>query len=315
MTISAPLPPTERPLWFPGQLLTAADLTAAQDVETGLRRLHHRILHGWGVATGLAVTGSRGRTDVTVGAGYALDGEGRELVLPEPIQLPVPPVAGGPDGRPRPFALTLRWSEDAEAAVVLRPGECGTAGAVRRSDAPTLGWIDPGAVRVGLDVVLAAVAVQSCRLVDAPDSASRRLLNPPPTPYTATGRTVGGETDWAVIADHGNSVVLAKASVDTSEAGFGDTPTYLARVAGQRLLPSKTAGFPRPFLLDGSAQVVGAEPGRFELHVPLVPRYWTGSGSADPIPVNPEEVIGSGKLYDLIANQLKWTVEWVGVQP
>ena len=40
MTISAaPLPSPDRPLYFSGQVLAADDLTAAQDVDTGLRHL------------------------------------------------------------------------------------------------------------------------------------------------------------------------------------------------------------------------------------------------------------------------------------
>jgi hypothetical protein len=313
VTISIPLPSADRPMWFPGQVLTADDLTATQDVDTGLRRLHHRMLHGWGIAFGLAVTGRRGQAQVEVGAGYALDGRGTELVLPHPVPMPVPPVAGGPDGGPRHFTLVLRWTEDEDAFTVDRPGACGTEGAVRRSDAPTLSWVDPGEVRVGLDIVLAEVRVQSCRLVDPPGPTLRRLLNPPPTPYTATGRTPAGDTDWNVVADQGEAPWALQVTVDTSEAGFGDTPTYLARVAGPRLVEAGLTAFGQPFLLDGPAHIEAPEPGRFQLLVPLVPRVWT-AGDPDPIRVNPAHVVGGDVLYDLVAHQLRWTVEWVGVQ-
>ncbi len=316
MTLSASLPHADRPRWFPGQLLTAEDLTAAQDVDTNLRRLHHRMLHGWGIAAGLAVTGRRGQAEVTVGPGYALDAEGRELVLPGPVTKPVPPVAGGADGGPRRYTLVLRWTPDADAVVVDRPGLCATEGAVRRSDEPTLEWVEPGAVKVGLDVALAEVRVQSCRLVDPPDPASRRLLNPPPTPYTATGSTPAGETGWQVLTDEDGTVWAVTVTVDTSEAGFGDTPTYLARVAGVRDVRTDLAAVPafgRRFLLDGPCHVQDPEPGRFQLLVPLVPGYWIPA-NADSVPVNPVEVVGSGALSDLVAHRLRWRVEWVGVQ-
>lgn len=313
MTTSLPPPNTDRPLWFPGQLLTADDLTTAQDLDTGLRRLHHRMLHGWGIASGLTVAGRRGQAEVDIGAGYALDRVGRELVVPDRLPMPVPPVAGGPDGGPRPFALVLRWTDDEDAAVVDRPGSCGTRGAVRRSDAPTLSWVAPGSVRAGLDIVLAEIRVQSCRLVDPPDPTRRRLLNPPPTPYTATGLTVAGETDWRVVADHGGAPWGLAVTVDTSEAGFGDTPSYLARIAGGRLVEAAATPFGQPFLLDGPAHVLEPEPGRFQLHVPLVPRAWTTPDS-DPIRVNPPPVVGSGQLQHLVTHGLRWAVEWVGVQ-
>src|SRR4029077_6655055 len=74
MTISAvSLPSTGRPLYCPGQILSADDLTAAQEADGGLRQLHHRMLHGWGIASGLGVTGRRGDTSLSVGSGYALD--------------------------------------------------------------------------------------------------------------------------------------------------------------------------------------------------------------------------------------------------
>lgn len=314
MTISLPLPNADRPLWFPGQLLTADDLTSSQDVDAGLRRLHHRMLHGWGIASGLVVTGRRGEASVDVAAGYALDGAGRELVLPDPVAKPVPPVAGGPDGGPRRFTLVLRWTEDVDAVVTDRPGLCDTEGAVRRSDEPTLSWLDPADVLVGLHIVLAEVAVQSCRLVDPPDGTLRRLLNPPPTPYTATGRTPAGETAWRVVSDQGEAPWALAVTVDTSEAGFGDTPTYLARVAGPRLVDAALTPFGQPFLLDGPAHVLDPEPGQFQLRVPLVPRVWTAA-DPDPIRVNPVQVVGSDRLYDLVAHELRWTVEWVGVQP
>ena len=51
MTTSAiPLPSPERPVFFPGELLTAADLSAHHTVDGQLRQLHHRMLHGWGIA-------------------------------------------------------------------------------------------------------------------------------------------------------------------------------------------------------------------------------------------------------------------------
>ena len=43
----------ERVAFFPGQMLTAVDLTAEQDhVREKLRR-HNRFLHGWGVVSGI----------------------------------------------------------------------------------------------------------------------------------------------------------------------------------------------------------------------------------------------------------------------
>lgn len=313
MTISAaPLPHADRPLYFSGQILAADDLTAAQDVDTGLRHLHHRMLHGWGIASGLGVTGRRGDTSVSIGSGYALDSTGRELVVPSPTTMPVPPVMAGPDGRPLGFALVVRWTDDEDAAVVDRPGACGTEGAVRRSDAPQALWLDPVAVRVGYDIVLALAQVQGCALAGAPELATRRLLNPPPTPYAACGRTPSGDTGWQVRTGPTGVPYAVVAEVDTSEAGFGDTPAYLARLDGLRLLDAALSPTGRPTLLDGTPYVEAAEPGRFRVVVPLPPG--TGFGDDDQIDVNPTAIVSDAQLTDLVATTLGWSVEWIGLQ-
>jgi hypothetical protein len=293
-------------------MLTAADLSAEQDMDTGLRRLHHRMLHGWGIAYGLAITGSRGDVSVSVGSGYALDSTGCELVLPDVIVHPVPPVAGRPDGAPRQYVLVLRMATDEEAVVVDRPGVCGTEGAVRRSDDPVLEWLDPAEVAAGYDIVLADVAVRDCRLASSPDGRGRRLLNPPPTPYVASGRTESGSTGWVAVAPNGVGPWALATTVDSAEAGFGDTPAYLASLVGRRDLTAAESPTGGPLVLDGSPYVEAAEPGRFRVVVPLMPATVTSGGLL--LPVNPASVVTSPALVGLVTDVLGWSVEWIGVQ-
>lgn len=310
---TAPLPPAERPTFFSGQLLTAGDLNAAQDVDTGMRHLHHRVLHGWGIASGLAVVGRRSEVSVSLGAGYALDVAGRELVVDEQTTVPVPPVANGPDGNPLPFVLVVRWTDDQDAIVLDRPGACETEGAVLRLDTPDVGWVDPNDVRSGLDVVLAEVMVQNCRLSASPDLTSRRLLTPPPTPYTATGGTLTHGTGWSVAAAAGGQPWAVWTEVDTSEAGFGDVPAYLARLVGTRLLDAADSPSGRPALVDGTPYVDHAEVGRFRLVVPLPAGSSAGVGGG-VIDVNPTDLVGDAAFADLVTGTLGWAVEWIGVQ-
>jgi hypothetical protein len=311
-TPAAPLPRADRPLYFSGQLLTAEDLSADQEVGAGLRQLHHRMLHGWGIASGLAVTGSRGDVAVSVGWGYALDSTGQELVLPEVRTHPVPPVAAGPDGAARPYVLALRMTTVEEARVVDRPGACGTEGAVRRSDDPVLEWLDPAGVATGYDIVLAEVAVRDCRLASSPDGSGRRLLNPPPTPYVAAGRTEPGNTRWVAVAPNGVGPWAVATTVESAEAGFGDTPCYLASLKGRRNLTAAESPTGGPALLDGSPYVEAAEPGRFRVVVPLLPATVTSGGLM--LPVNPASVVTGPALIGLVTQVLDWSVEWIGVQ-
>jgi len=81
----------ERARFYTGRLLTAADLQDEQDYFREKIRLHNRLLHGWGVVTGLKVSECAGT--LTVSAGLALDCAGNELVLAEAKHIALSNVA------------------------------------------------------------------------------------------------------------------------------------------------------------------------------------------------------------------------------
>ena len=79
---------TTRPQFHDGAILAAADLSALDQTGRDRDARHARHLHSPGVATGLELrteprntTGGQAYVDVTLTAGYAIDGTGRELVL------------------------------------------------------------------------------------------------------------------------------------------------------------------------------------------------------------------------------------------
>jgi len=85
-----------RPLFTDGAILGAADLTTLSTLDRDRDARHARHLHTPGVASGLALTSTDDQTasgaaflDVTLTAGYAVDGTGRELVAA--AALPVSP--------------------------------------------------------------------------------------------------------------------------------------------------------------------------------------------------------------------------------
>jgi hypothetical protein len=100
--------PFTRVRYFSGQMLSADDLTAEQEYSIRKRELHNRALHGSGVVHGLDVTG--GSDAVMVSPGVALDGLGREIVVPQAVSVDVTVGAG---------EVVLRYAEDAAA---LTPG-------------------------------------------------------------------------------------------------------------------------------------------------------------------------------------------------
>jgi hypothetical protein len=82
--------PIERPIFFETQILSAADLTASIDHARGQQARHNRYLHLWGIASGLTLTGSEKQTtagvnykEITLSTGLAIDGTGREILVPE----------------------------------------------------------------------------------------------------------------------------------------------------------------------------------------------------------------------------------------
>src|SRR5262245_28565367 len=86
----------ERRRFFNYERLFAADLNDQESFHREMRWLHNSSLHQPGVGNGYKVTGAKGDREVTIGPGYALDSDGREIVLLHTVVQPIPPVAGEP---------------------------------------------------------------------------------------------------------------------------------------------------------------------------------------------------------------------------
>ena len=76
--------PFERNRYFYGKLLTVRDFEVEQRYHCTKRELLNRLVHGVGVVCGLGVTASDEST-LMIESGMALDYQGREIVLPEPL--------------------------------------------------------------------------------------------------------------------------------------------------------------------------------------------------------------------------------------
>lgn len=260
MTTSA-FPDVERPLYFDGQRLTAADLTAGSDYARTMRRLHNRALHGWGVALGLGASGARGDKSVHVGPGLALDCSGRELLLTAAQDVAVPPVAETSSW----FLVISGVLEDQLVPSEERAGVCGTDGAVRLLDAPKVRWLsadgkDGEQVLQGLDVVLAEASIANCKLDDDLDLDPRQQLAPE-QPYVAAGQTDADGTVWRPWPAGGAKQAGVATTVSTAEAGFRMAPSYQARLAGKRNRGN--------LVLDGPVHIEAASATSFDFVVNL----------------------------------------------
>ena len=307
MTAPAIVPQMQRPAFFDGQLLAAADLTAVYDYHREMRWLHNRALHGWGIAYGVTVSGAIGDRQVTITPGYMLDCLGHDIVLGTPVTLQVPPVAGAAGGGPAVYYLTASYQTDAQLSPSeTEAGACQTEGAVRLAEAPLIRWQDPKNVSVpslryrrGQDIILATVSIQGCKIAKAISTADRRDLHAPTQPYITGGNTPAGLTVWAAWPAAGPMQGVTT-TVDTSSAGFVTTPTYTAQVNGNRLLPPTT-------LIDGMTSITDPTPTGFTLTV-ILPSVAIGAYQ-----LNPPPALNAGLLAQL-QSTLGWYVAWMGVE-
>jgi hypothetical protein len=83
----------KRNRFFPGKLLTAEDLALEQEYFRERLKRHNRYLHGFGVVFGLEVSKSGG--EIVISPGLAIDCQGNEIVVSEPLKQALPAPAVG----------------------------------------------------------------------------------------------------------------------------------------------------------------------------------------------------------------------------
>lgn len=112
----------ERPRFYEGQYLQAADLMATVDYDRSQRARMLVGAHRWGIALGLdlmEVPAPNSTLDVVIQPGYAWDGFGRPVVVPEPTKLSPALFAsfdalfvpGNPPPPPFPVEVWIRYDE------------------------------------------------------------------------------------------------------------------------------------------------------------------------------------------------------------
>ncbi|HEV7475353.1 MAG TPA: hypothetical protein VGN90_14965 [Pyrinomonadaceae bacterium] len=253
----------ERFQFFNGQRLFASDLQGADDFNREMRWLHNRSLHQPGIGNGFAVYGKRNDREVVIGAGYAIDAFGREIVLTSTVTQQVPPVAGDDAGEPVFYDLTVSYPDDsALEETETRQGLCSTYGVVRRREVPVFCWVrlnqqkQPIDERLkqdilkGMRLIVTRAEVLNCQLNSDLSVAERRDVRPSRLPYIVCGEET--PTAWEVLTfaviepatgDSPTSTPFANpfvapvgltATIKTADAGFQINPVYNARIAGSR---------------------------------------------------------------------------------
>lgn len=341
----------ERRVFFNSERLFDVDLNDQEAFHREMRWLHNRSLHQPGVGNGYRIVGSKGDREVTIGAGYAIDALGREIILTREVLEAIPPVAGEDGGTPAFYYLAVRYPDDSRLdEAETRSGVCGSRGAVRLAERPLLCWVrlavdttagpevlvpkDPHLrtdVNSGMLIVLALVEIFQCRLnngITEKSFAPRRSARPPRLPFTASA--VEAKLVWTVEVIDGlgepapNSglllaLVRLKATVRVTNAVFGAIPRYLVRVEGDRLIAAD------PTKPDGDK--VYAEP---QVEVLLAQnltdhtKFTVAVSMLIFVPTLP--VFASAKETFFVANQPakrdalatylrdKWSIVWVGIE-
>jgi hypothetical protein len=279
----------ERLQFFNGQRLFASDLQGIEAFNREMRWLHNQSLHQPGIGNGFAVSGKKGDREVTIGPGYALDAEGREIVLTQSQVEPIPPVAGEPDGSPTLYDLTVSYPDDAfleeterREGICRQPG-----GTIRLKEEPVFCWIklnEDGQpqeakhkqeILAGMRIVLARAEVLNCQLNKDISIAQRLSARPPKQPYICCREAAPEWRSW-MIAPFDPDQLLAsidriftarlvgslvflpiilpfglQAEINTAQCGFLTTPCYSARISGLRSKPFTLPGNPNGTTGDG----------------------------------------------------------------
>lgn len=111
----------ERVRYYRGQYLGADDLTLDQSYHIAMRRRHAIGQHIWGIVEGLNIERQPDGA-VFVGAGYAVDGLGRALTVPDrrPLNLSAQALAASPSGY---YLIWLEYERTQAGTKQLAPGD------------------------------------------------------------------------------------------------------------------------------------------------------------------------------------------------
>lgn len=240
----------ERQQFFDGQSLLASDLQEIESFHRHMRWLHNKSLHQPGIGNGLAVYGKEGDRQVIVSPGYAIDADGREIVLIEEKVLQVPPVAGNRNGRPVYFDLTVSFPENENLEVVeTREGVCANRGTVRLQEEPIFCWVrlnpsessrgendysqqpENGSlandIERGRKLVVGRAMVLNCQLFKDISCENRRSARTALGSYIACGTCKPEEYEWNLVWLNGEESVknlIEEFLLKLKESYGGDAP-------------------------------------------------------------------------------------------
>src|SRR5712692_10775952 len=229
----------ERLRYWQGQRLRARDFRDQTAIEAQLRWWHNRALHNaFGVSLGLAVSPvlvSGQLTAVRVTCGLAYDCFGRQLILQETREIPVPATPSQGNQRATKMTLLMRYKE---AAQFPRRNDlamaCPPCSGSLFQEEPDFVWQLGDRVQVTDGVPLARVSYDN-QLAVFDQQFAAPISRPLARPHLASGATIPEHTvwePWLIELSERPFPIGAQTKVDTSAAGFTRTPCYFAWLQG-----------------------------------------------------------------------------------
>lgn len=157
--------------YYTGQFLQEQDFNDEQAYFLDRLRRHNRQQHTPGITEGLTATANLDSTEVTVGAGTAVDSSGRSIVLTEPRTLSL----GSSLGSPGPFANRSVLVVISYHEAPSDPAAVGDQGETRWSESPRLEIIldSPEAPAADVAIRLARIQVNGVGRASLHDSSVR----------------------------------------------------------------------------------------------------------------------------------------------
>jgi hypothetical protein len=306
------LDPFARVAYREGQLLTAHDLKAEKLYQDRLRWLHVVGLHAtWGIVSGLSVSGSTGARTLTVEPGYAVDDQGRDILLSGPMIVALPDVMG-----PATLVLSVSYQADATFRRHSQWAQvCLGAGLGPRLEQAEFSWQPPMDLSFGAQVPLVKVEIVNGALLGQLDFRVRRYARREAAPVFGWGNTEPGQTGWTMQdqpqpPQEALKSFWLQARVDTSQAGFTQTPYYFAFLSGY--------GVNNPDRLwqdEGIKAVLaeGQESTAFLNHFGFI-KDATAESFTYRI-LHRMEHSSIVPIDETQAEKLRWTIYWVGLEP
>jgi hypothetical protein len=302
----------ERLAYRAGQLLTAHDLREQKSNEDRLRWLHVVGLHGtWGIVWGLTVSGNIGDRMLTVAPGYAVDQQGRDLPVAGEMKIPLPVVV-----EPATLVLTLSYKRDAEFRQYSQLLQvCLGEGGSRPLEQPLFSWRQPTEVCFSSEIPLVKVEVVGGALANFLDLRARRYTRRESIPTIGWGNTEPGTTGWKT-EDQSQSPspdlksLWLQIQVDTSEAGFTQTPYYFAFLCGY--------GVDNPDRInkEDDVKAVLAERQKSTIFLNHLGFISESSVSGFTYRILRRTSNSPGAFINAAqAEQLQWSIQWIGIEP